>query len=371
MKIRLFSSALMIICFAAGTRLAAQTSITFSNPDTVDYWTVPAGIDSIKVDLLGASGCAYVNSGTLSYIYGYPGNGGEVQATLAVTPGQVLKLTIGGPGRLGGAAAYNGGGGGSSDVYGHSGGGGGATDIRIGGAALTNRVVVAGGGGGTACDYPNYSVDYGGGDAGHPAGGMGRSNGTTGPGGGGGTLLAGGYAGTHGTDVAGTAGGLGYGGSAASPGGSSIAGGGGGGGYYGGGAGTYGGGGGGSSYADPAIARNVTYTSYFGTPYVTITWGFKPSLSVPFAGNSIQMAGIAPNPSTTYAQLDVILGASADLNISVTDMTGRLVWLDVSQREIGRVTIPLPASSLQPGIYMVHVSAGNGQYDKVLKWVKQ
>jgi|GEM_PF-6147407 len=345
----------------------AQKMVTFSYPDTVDYWTVPAGVDSIQVDVVGAPGMSFINK-VSGYIYGSGGNGGEVQATLAVTAGQVLRITLGKTGSVGGGKGYNGGGGGSSDLYGNSGGGGGATDIRIGGSDLTNRVIVAGGGGGAACDYANYSIDYNGGDAGYPNGGMGHSNGAIGPGGGGGTQLAGGYGGTHGTDSVGTPGGLGFGGSAPKAGGSKIAGGGGGGGYYGGGGGTYGGGGGGSSYADAAIATNVHYSSYYSTSFVTITYGFE-SLAAAHITAPIQMACILPNPSVTNAQLQLILAENAEVGVSITSMTGRKVWSHNIQGVKGKQSITLPPT-LSEGLYIVHLTANDHKYDKVLKWEK-
>src|ERR1019366_7007824 len=89
------------------------------------------------------------------------GLGGRVQCTLAVTPGQVLQVYVGGAGAagtptVGGAGGYNGGASGAmlSGSYG-GGGGGGATDIRVLPYALANRLVVAGGAGGAGLDYAN------------------------------------------------------------------------------------------------------------------------------------------------------------------------------------------------------------------------
>ncbi|MDO7854048.1 glycine-rich protein, partial [Hymenobacter convexus] len=112
----------------ADTTPPPATSVTFAYTGGVQTYTVPAGVTSLAVDMAGAS------SG---------GGGGRVQATLAVTPGQVLTVVVGGAGTAG-AGGYNGGG---ASTY--QDGGGGASDIRAGGTALTNRVLVAGGGGGS------------------------------------------------------------------------------------------------------------------------------------------------------------------------------------------------------------------------------
>src|SRR5579872_1605168 len=151
---------LLLLCYSSH----AQTS-TFFYTGTIQTYTVPVGIISVGVDVIGASG---------GFSYGSPGGcGGEVVCTLSVTPGEVLNLYVG---STGGAATFisggtggntgptvSGGMGGTSLSFGGGGGGGGASDIRIGGLALANREVVAGGGGGGG-------DDCGAGDDGGPGG---------------------------------------------------------------------------------------------------------------------------------------------------------------------------------------------------------
>ncbi|UOQ97241.1 glycine-rich protein [Hymenobacter sp. 5317J-9] len=213
-------------------------------------YTVPPGVTKLLVDMAGASGANGMGAGVR-------GLGARVQATLDVTPGQVLTLVIGNTGISSGA--YNGGGRVSA---GATGGGGGATDIRLGGTALTNRVLVAGGGGG-------------GGTAAGGCGGLAACAGANAP------NAAGGGPGT--ATSAGTGGAPGGGaGSGATGGAGSITGGGGGGGYFGGGGGggafvggSYygGGGGGGSSYADGTVASGVVHTAGYqsGDGYVRLS----------------------------------------------------------------------------------------------------
>src|SRR5204863_444651 len=69
---------------------------------------------------------------------GAGGLGGHVGGTIAVTPGEVLRV------RVGGSNGFNGGGAGGA----FGGNGGGATDGRRGGESLPDRVVIAGRGGG-------------------------------------------------------------------------------------------------------------------------------------------------------------------------------------------------------------------------------
>ena len=227
------------------------TTTTFSYTGTVQTFTVPPCVTTLTVNARGAEGGGPNGLG---------GNGSVITATMAVTPGQVLEIRVGGMGSVGNnSGGYNGGGTGraAGTTANSSGGGGGATDIRIAPYGLVNRVIIAGGGGG-----------FGGGTTDAAGGGANCNNGAAGVasfggGGGGGTQFAGGAGGTPwGGGSNGQAGAIAQGGNGAidncynnSPGG------GGGGGYYGGGGGgadcfssaPYGGGaGGGGSSLVPA-----------------------------------------------------------------------------------------------------------------------
>ncbi|MCB9234097.1 MAG: T9SS type A sorting domain-containing protein [Bacteroidia bacterium] len=251
----------------------AQTSTTFSYTGAMQTYTIPAGVYSVLIDMSGASG-GYSINGTQQGTLQIPGDGGRVEATLAVTPGQVLNIYVGGRGTdastgLSGAGGYNGGGtGGQQGTY-NGGGGGGASDIRIGGTALGDRVLVAGGGGGSALNY--FAGGDNGGDGGNLTGQDGASNNNVGASyaGKAGSPSAGGAGGVYTGYNPGSAGSLGTGGD----GGSGTSGGGGGAGLYGGGGGSWAGGGGGSSYSHPTLATNVTHTQGYknGNGEVTVT----------------------------------------------------------------------------------------------------
>lgn len=252
---------------------ALPNSVTYSSPGLYSL-VVPGGISSIGALAEGAAGGG---SGG--------GPGGAISATLPVTPGQDLIISVGT--NTGGNSSEGPSGGGGLGWSGYPGSpGGGASDIRLGGAALGDRVLVAGGGGGTS-----YSGTSGG------AGGA--STGATGAqsfdsyGGAGGSQSSGGVGGTvvqpacnntyfgGGTGANGSAGTFGIGGAGGS---AAYTGGGGGGGYYGGGGGGTcdffsSGGGGGSSYAE-ASATGVTSLQgavSAATGEVVISWGFTPS----------------------------------------------------------------------------------------------
>jgi len=297
-------------------------AVTFNFTGGMQTWTVPAGVTMINIDAQGAAGGLnnYDSSGfqdTASY-------GGRVQATLAVTPGQVLNIYVGGaggnaPAMAGGIGGYNGGGAGGFDStqYG-GGGGGGATDIRIGDTMLTSRMIVGGGGGGAGLTCGGNE------DVGGAGGGLTGMNGSDSCAisnslgiayGGGGTASGGGFGGVCGgcSGMPGTMGALDTGGS----GGIYTPGGGGGAGYYGGGGGQWEGGGGGSSYTDPVLASGVTHTQGYnpGNGLVIISYNAATTYSIVWGGaaDSAGFTGIT-NDTLLVSPISVAIPATAAAN---------------------------------------------------------
>lgn len=244
----------------------AASMTTISTTGSTQQFTVPAGVTRITVTANGAQGGTGYNGLT-------GGEGGSVTGTIAVTPGQVFDVVVGGKGGAGGngtagAAGTNGGGGGAGTGGWGGGGGGGESTFALSGTLL----FVAGGGGGSAGASSDFGgTPGGGGGTSGQAGGAGDSdNGGGGGGGGGGatpstggtggTGLAPGGNGGTGTPNTGGAGGPGTGTGPNSPG--EYGPGGGGAGYFGGGGGgsgvasgnnTGGSGGGGSSFAAGSV----------------------------------------------------------------------------------------------------------------------
>ncbi|MEY9947899.1 Ig-like domain-containing protein [Kitasatospora sp. GAS1066B] len=308
---------------------APQPTCTYNSVGT-DTFTVPDGVTAVTVDLSGAEG-----GSAAGYIVPHPaisgapgGLGGETRATLPVTPGQTIQLTLGAAGipgssrhgefaRPGGTGHGRGGGG----AHGGGGSGGGGSDVRVGAFGGSDRVLVAGGGGGAGNGGPELQGGAGGGEVGLDGG---QSNGPLGSGlaGGGGSRIAAGHGnpntlnggpGTPGIDldpITGEpdpgSGGTGGNGGAGGPGG-----GGGGGGWHGGGGGSGGGnpgyfpgagGGGGSSYAEPAatgvsLLQGVNQGN--GKAVVSFQYGTSVSLTsdtaTPLFGHSVTVtATVAP-----------------------------------------------------------------------------
>ena len=269
---------------------------TYSYTGGPQSFTVPPGVETVTIDALGAQGGSDGGAGGL---------GGEGITNLAVTPGQVLQVDVGGAGGPGpGGSGWNGGGAsGSSDA----GGGGGASDLRTGTCAATlscafsTGVVVGGGGGGGSTGHLyNWSGGTGGGSAGGSGAVQAGSGGTqTGGGAGGG---AGAFCAPSDVGSAGNAGEGGVGGPDDFA-NSCNGGGGGGGGYFGGGGGgdaqgEASSGGGGSGYGQMLLSgvqsgNGVVVISYEPTLCSAGTYstnGYLPCTAAP-AGSYVPTTG--------------------------------------------------------------------------------
>ena len=303
-----------------------------------ETFVVPGGVYSLEVDLVGADG-----AGTASAA---GGRGARVEGTLAVEPGQVFYVNVGGngSGRIGG---FNGGANGGATTQVAPGGGGGATDIRtisrFQPGTLDSRVVVAGGGGGGGASggvnqnmTPGLAGGAGGNVGSNGSGGSGPSAGTAGGGGGQGTAVAGGGAGSPGNDPnnncdpasAATAGQAGFGGSGGSGFCGTGSGGGGGGGFFGGGGGgaganntsggvaAYPGGGGGgpgsslvpSGFASSVSDPGVDPSAYFAwtLPGTQIDAGPKGKIQTrgKFKMKSFEFSSVSPDIDRFECKLD-------------------------------------------------------------------
>ncbi len=356
---------------------AAELQIPFVYDGAEQTWTVPTGVTAATFTLAGGAGGQVTGGGD-------GGVGAQLRATLPVTPGETLRVVVGGQASQAGAPGFNGGGMGTS-----AGSGGGATSILSSTGAV---LLVAGGGGGGGAAGSGAGAGAGGdGGAGGQPGLPGDP--ATGSTGGGGGLVGGigGAAGTAGT-IPGVVGGSttsangGVGGVA--PGGSAGGnGGGGGGGATGGGGGGTGGddgaggaggggGAGGTNFTTPtatsvstslASARNngLVVISYepLAAPQVRVqptlsgvaqvgralscelgTWSGSPALTVAWLRGGAQIAGAT---STTYTLADADAGQQVACQVTATNAAGNAV------ARTPAITIPVssgPAPSALPSI---------------------
>lgn len=299
-RLALTIAALALFAGCAATPIGAPNQIndivrfpshhrTFHYTGEEQSFKVPVGATKLTVKASGASGPS--QGGSSCYFTG--GNGGIVNATITVTPGETLAIFVGGEGTgdtsncsPGSEGGFNGGGAGGSENYCLNGtGGGGASDVRQGGDELRNRVIVAGGGGGGGIANSVFDAGNGGAGGGN-IGAKGTGVGGGGYGGAGGTQRRGGKGGAGGDPSMrgskGHRGKLGVGGVGGN-GEAAGCGGGGGGGYYGGGGGGGadgasaaggGGGGGGSSYIEPGATniKNQQGAAAPGNGLIVISW---------------------------------------------------------------------------------------------------
>ena len=138
------------------------------------YFTIPSGVNSITVEVVGAPGGLNSNinhpRSACYQSYGYSsgwfnttdanrtGKGGRVIGTInniSTLVGEIVQVNVGGEGNWSACSSggtkyggWNGGGNGASDTRFQ--GGGGASDIRIGNHTPQERIIVAGGGGSTS-----------------------------------------------------------------------------------------------------------------------------------------------------------------------------------------------------------------------------
>ena len=143
-----------------------STVTDFGYTGSAQTFTMPALLDSAKLQVWGAQGGAYLT-------YSVGGKGGYSEGTIGrIAAGQTMGVYVGGKGGYGTTSTYTaavGGGWNGGGAVGYYGGaGGGATDMRINGNTLYARVIVAGGGGGAHTYSSSYHADggYGGGTTG-------------------------------------------------------------------------------------------------------------------------------------------------------------------------------------------------------------
>ncbi len=348
---KMYKSLRLLLILLLGCNMANAQTTVFSYTGSPRFYTVPAGVTSVLVNVQGAPG-GY-NSDNVTYD-NRPGYGGCVSATILVTPGQVLTVRVGGRGGDGTPSAaatggYNGGGNSTHALGTYAGGaGGGASDIYFGGTPL----VVGGGGGGAGmgCGANDDRGGDGGGTALVPAEGEDGAGCGTITGGGGGDLTGNGMGGFCGTCV----GPSGVAGSGAAGGDGGWGGGGGGGGYFGAGGGHWSGGGGGASYfggPDVYMISENRGCRATGDGFVSITPSCIPGIisgdNRVCVGSTIALT--ATTPSGTWSSSNIAIasvigtGVVTGVGAGVADITYTIVPGIPGCRVIRSVTVdPLP-----------------------------
>ena len=172
------------------------TSCTFVYTGSWQEWQAPAGVTDATFVVVGAAGGSTP---------GRPGgSGGGVTSRLSLSPGETVRLYVGGRGgsdtdASSGLGGWNGGGNGAGSNNPGGAGGGGASDVRTFPYSLADRVLVGGGGGGAGSSVTYAATAHGlpgaggsGGDLGDGHQGTNVSGADVGAGGGGGATPSGG-----------------------------------------------------------------------------------------------------------------------------------------------------------------------------------
>lgn len=304
----LFSAALLAVLVGP---VRAQVVFTSSGP-----FTVPAGVTSITVELVGAGGNGASNGG------GGGGGGGYARGTYTVNPGATLSIVVGDGGSelatiVGGLGILAGAGGNATTVSNPSIGGGGAGGVGMGGQVT--RTGGAGGGG-----YYTYFGGGGGGAAGPAA--NGTAGGNTIVWNGSNCLTPGGSAGLAGGAPGGDGGkGAGFTDnncSVTNPAGSGVA---------------YGGGGGGGNGIGSPVGTG-------GGGICIISWSGSTAI-VDHPMDAVQLMDV------TFTDRIILRNTIGTEDYALLDATGRTIWsgMHVEQQDL---------SFLGTGAYFLRVSDG-------------
>ncbi len=104
-----------------------------------------------------------------------------------------------------------------------------------------------------------------------------------------------------------------------------------------------------------------------GVENTFVSWGFAPAIRMNFepvgldeVSNTVNMS-VFPNPAVNEAKVSFELSNAADVNITVTDLSGRTVYTDaLGTVEAGSSDVMINTSEMTNGIYSVNVNV-NGE----------
>jgi hypothetical protein len=120
------------------------------------------------------------------------------------------------------------------------------------------------------------------------------------------------------------------------------------------------------SLANPQIANNTVYLNASHASYITMPL-------VDFAGyigeqaTNIYSTTLYPNPSAGNAVLSLVLVQPENIAVSVTDLSGQMVWNEQRNFVGGSHSFTLNRNGISQGIYLVNIRGQQGS--QTLKWV--
>lgn len=124
----------------------------------------------------------------------------------------------------------------------------------------------------------------------------------------------------------------------------------------------------GASFSAPNLTdpffEQVAYRGAFGTTDWTQGWANWDPNNSGYTGindpKSISSINVYPNPMSTHATLELNLLESNNVNISITDLTGRIISEVLNEKmAAGNHTINIQTPKLASGMYFVQIRTGN------------
>jgi hypothetical protein len=98
---------------------------------------------------------------------------------------------------------------------------------------------------------------------------------------------------------------------------------------------------------------------FYTTATTVVRMNFDPSLSVNENENVFGM-GVHPNPANAEANVTFSLNNTADVNVTVTDLSGKVVYTNaLGNVAAGTTEVSLNTTALSNGVYMINVAADN------------
>ena len=94
-------------------------------------------------------------------------------------------------------------------------------------------------------------------------------------------------------------------------------------------------------------------TWYYQTATPFVRMNFDPTIGVEENNTSFQVGNVFPNPASDYANLRVVMNNAQNINILITDLSGRIVSSQTRELKQGENIIPLDSKSLTSGLYTI------------------
>jgi hypothetical protein len=96
-------------------------------------------------------------------------------------------------------------------------------------------------------------------------------------------------------------------------------------------------------------------TWYYTTSTPMVRMNFDPALGLNEVSNTVGM-NVYPNPANSNATVSFSLNNEADVNINVTDLSGKVVYTNALGTVNGTQSVNVNTDALNSGVYMVNVS---------------